>query len=165
MTGSRSQAEIEQTPDAQREWLATLIEGDYDYKRLKRGEIREATILSIDENQVIVDLGVKRDGIVPSRDLQLLDDAYRNSLQVGERVPISILSTSPTRNRPAIARGSPTRTSVPSSRSVTNPPAQGSRDHSSEVTASEASTSPGPASAGSIRGLSGPQTGPPSVRA
>ena len=94
MTGAQSQAKIEQSPDAQREWWATLIEGGYDYKRLKRGEICEATILSIDQNQVIVDLGVKRDGIVPSRDLQLLDDAYRNSLQVGERVPVSVLSTS-----------------------------------------------------------------------
>ncbi|MBN1584120.1 MAG: S1 RNA-binding domain-containing protein [Anaerolineae bacterium] len=85
---------MEQNPEVQREQLAALIEGDYDYKRLRHGEICEATILSVDENQVIVDLGVKRDGIVPLRDLELLDDAYRNSLQVGERVPISVLSTS-----------------------------------------------------------------------
>jgi small subunit ribosomal protein S1 len=85
---------MKQSPDARREWLAALIEGDYDYRRLRRGEIREATILSISENQVIVDLGVKRDGIVPPRDLELLDDEYRTSLQVGGRVPVSALSTS-----------------------------------------------------------------------
>jgi small subunit ribosomal protein S1 len=92
MTGS--QVSTEQNSDAQRERLATLIENDYDYNRLQRGEIREATILSISENQVIVDLGVKRDGIVPPRDLTLLDDEYRNNLQVGGRVPVSVLSTS-----------------------------------------------------------------------
>ena len=92
MTGS--QVSIENNSDAQRERLAALIESDYDYKRLRRGEIREATILSISENQVIVDLGVKRDGIVPPRDLALLDDEYRNNLRVGGRVPVSALSTS-----------------------------------------------------------------------
>jgi len=89
-----SQVSIENNSDAQRERLAALIESDYDYKRLRRGEIREATILSISENQVIVDLGVKRDGIVPPRDLALLDDEYRNNLRVGGRVPVSALSTS-----------------------------------------------------------------------
>jgi small subunit ribosomal protein S1 len=80
--------------NAQRERLAALIESDYDYSRLRRGEIREATVLSIRENQVIVDLGDKRDGIVPPRDLELLDDEYRNSLQVGELVPVSVLTIS-----------------------------------------------------------------------
>jgi ribosomal protein S1 len=91
MTGSR--VSIDHNSDAQREWLAAPIESDYDYNCLQRGEIRQATILSISRNQVIVDLGVKRDGIAPPRDLALLDDEYRNSLQVGERVPVSVLST------------------------------------------------------------------------
>ena len=93
-TTTESETGMEQSPDAQQGQLAALIESDYDYKRLRRGEIREATILSVEESQVIVDLGVKRDGIVPPRDLELLDDEYRNSLQVGERVPVSILNTS-----------------------------------------------------------------------
>jgi small subunit ribosomal protein S1 len=93
-TTTESETGMEQNPDAQQERLAAFVENDYDYKRLRRGEIHEATILSISENQVIVDLGVKRDGIVPPRDLELLDDEYHNSLQVGERVPVSILSTS-----------------------------------------------------------------------
>jgi small subunit ribosomal protein S1 len=85
---------MEQSPDAQQGQLAALIENDYDYRRLRRGEICEATILSVEEDQVIVDLGVKRDGIVLPRDLELLDDEYRSNLQVGKRVPVSILSTS-----------------------------------------------------------------------
>jgi small subunit ribosomal protein S1 len=85
---------MEQSPDGWQEWFAALIESDYDYRRLRRGEIREATVLSISQSQVIVDLGVKRDGIVPSRDLALLDDEYRDSLHVGKRVPVSVLSTS-----------------------------------------------------------------------
>jgi small subunit ribosomal protein S1 len=42
---------------------------------------------------VLVDLGTKQDGIVPPRDLELLDDEYRASLKVGDRVPVVVLKT------------------------------------------------------------------------
>jgi small subunit ribosomal protein S1 len=45
-------------------------------------------------NEVIVDLGCKRDGIVPRTDLEMLDDAYRDNLQIGEKVPVSVLAVS-----------------------------------------------------------------------
>jgi small subunit ribosomal protein S1 len=73
--------------------LAALIESDYDYTRPRRGEVRQATLLSIGENDMVVDLGTKRDGIVPPRDLDLLNDAYRASLKVGDRVPVVVLKT------------------------------------------------------------------------
>jgi small subunit ribosomal protein S1 len=73
--------------------FAALIESDYDYTRPRCGEVREATILSIGENDVLVDLGTKQDGIVPPRDLELLDDEYRASLKVGDRVPVVVLKT------------------------------------------------------------------------
>ena len=76
------------------EQFSTLIEGDYDYARPRRGQVRQAVVLSVSENEVIVDLGAKRDGFVPRRDLELLDDAYRASLQPGDRVPVSILDAS-----------------------------------------------------------------------
>jgi small subunit ribosomal protein S1 len=74
--------------------FSALIESDYDYERPQRGQVCSATVLSIDENEVIVDLGCKRDGIVPRTDLERLDDAYRDSLQVGEEVPVSVLVVS-----------------------------------------------------------------------
>jgi small subunit ribosomal protein S1 len=77
----------------QRQRLAKLIKNDYSYTRPRRGEVREAVVLSIGENDVVVDLGTKRDGIVPPKDLELLDDEYRASLQVGDHVPIAIRKT------------------------------------------------------------------------
>jgi len=74
----------------QQQQLAALIENDYDYTRPRRGEVYEAVILTISEKDIIVDLGVKRDGVVPRKDLESLDDAYRASLQVGDRVPVVI---------------------------------------------------------------------------
>jgi small subunit ribosomal protein S1 len=74
--------------------LSTLIEADYDYSRLDRGQVCPATILSVGENEVIVDLGSKRDGIVQRKDLELLDDAYRGGLEVGDQVPVCVLAVS-----------------------------------------------------------------------
>jgi small subunit ribosomal protein S1 len=72
----------------------TLLENEFDYTRPRRRQILEATILTVDENQVLVDLGGKRDGVVTERDLDLLTDEYRASLCVGKRVPVYILDAS-----------------------------------------------------------------------
>jgi len=72
--------------------FSTLIESeDYDFARPRRGQVCQAVVLSVGENDVIVDLGAKRDGFVPRRDLELLDDAYRTGLQIGDRVPVCVL--------------------------------------------------------------------------
>ena len=78
----------------QQRQLAALLESEYDYTRPRRGEVHEAIILSITEKDVLVALGAKRDGIVPLKDLESLDDAYRASLQVGDRVPVVVLKES-----------------------------------------------------------------------
>ncbi|MFN2128927.1 MAG: 30S ribosomal protein S1 [Anaerolineae bacterium] len=86
--------EEQQEATAQQDQFAAMLEADYDYERLRRGEIREATIVLIEENEVIVDLGVKRDGIVSQRDLDRLSEEVLGGLHVGDTVPVSILNTS-----------------------------------------------------------------------
>ncbi len=82
----------QQRTDLQQRFSA-LLESDYNYTSPQRGDIREATILSITANEVFVDIGGKRDGIIPRQDLDLLDEAYRASLQAGDRVPVCIQDT------------------------------------------------------------------------
>ena len=65
---------------------------DYAYTPPRRGEIREATILQIDEREIIVDLGAKQDGIVPSQDLERMDDEFRASLSAGASVPVYVVN-------------------------------------------------------------------------
>jgi ribosomal protein S1 len=40
---------------------------------------------------MIVDVGAKRDGVIPHKDLELLDESYRESLSIGDRVPVVVL--------------------------------------------------------------------------
>ncbi len=69
-----------------------MLEASFDYEPPRRGEIRNAEILQIESNEIIVDMGAKQDGIVTSQDLERLDPAYRKSLKVGQTVPVYVLN-------------------------------------------------------------------------
>jgi small subunit ribosomal protein S1 len=68
-----------------------MLKGFLEYERPRRGEVHESTILSVGESDILVDLEGKRDGVVQLRDLQMLEDEYRESLEVGDEVPVYIL--------------------------------------------------------------------------
>lgn len=89
-----TEQEEQQDTMGQADQLAAMIETDHDYERLRRRDIREATIVLLEENEIIVDLGVKRDGIIPQRDLEQLGEEVLADLRVGDTVPVSILDTS-----------------------------------------------------------------------
>lgn len=69
-----------------------LLDSSFTYKPPQRGEIRNAIILQIDPREVIVDMGAKRDGIVPIEDLQRLDPKVRGGLKVGAEVPVYVMN-------------------------------------------------------------------------
>jgi len=75
------------------ERLTAFLKRDrYRRVRPRRGEVYEATILSIGEHDMVVDLGAKRDGIILPRDLELVDDEqYVASLKVGDHIPVAVL--------------------------------------------------------------------------
>ncbi|MFP4344302.1 MAG: S1 RNA-binding domain-containing protein [Anaerolineales bacterium] len=74
--------------------FATLLESALDYIRPRRGEVREASILAIGDNDMIVDLDGKRDGIIPPSDLDNVHEEYVQNLNVGDKVPVQIIKES-----------------------------------------------------------------------
>lgn len=78
----------EEQPDFAVQLEQFLEEHDYDMP--KAGDIRTGVIVSISQQGIIVDLGVKRDGLVPASDLQKLSEAERNSLKVGDETAVYI---------------------------------------------------------------------------
>ncbi len=62
----------------------------HDYDAPKVGDIRTGVIVSISQQGLIVDLGLKRDGMVPSSDLQKLGDEERAALKVNDEIPVYI---------------------------------------------------------------------------
>jgi small subunit ribosomal protein S1 len=72
--------------------FARMLEESFSFQPPRRGEIRNAIILGIAPREVIVDLGVKQDGLVPSTDLERLDPEVRNGLKVGAEVPVYVMN-------------------------------------------------------------------------
>jgi small subunit ribosomal protein S1 len=66
---------------------------DHDYASPRRGQVLEGEILRIDDDGLVVGVGLKRDAIVPSRDLSQLEDSYVESLSVGDRIIVSVIKT------------------------------------------------------------------------
>lgn len=64
---------------------------DYDYTPPRRGQIIESTVLETSDHEIIVDVGLKRDGIVPARDLEYLDEDFLNNLSAGDTVRVEVL--------------------------------------------------------------------------
>ncbi len=72
--------------------LARLLD-EHDFKAPEVGDIRTGTIVSISAKGVILDLGLKRDGIVQPSDLERLDEETREGLSVNDEVPVYIVNT------------------------------------------------------------------------
>ncbi|MEM7111397.1 MAG: S1 RNA-binding domain-containing protein [Chloroflexota bacterium] len=70
---------------------ALLDQHDYDMPEV--GDIRKGIIVSVSNQGVIVDLGLKRDGLVQSSDLSKLSAEEREELQVDEDVFVYIVQT------------------------------------------------------------------------
>jgi len=64
---------------------------DWDYLQPKRGEIRTGVILAITEQEIIVDVGAKRDGVVPLGDMERMGAEAISGLSVGDRLPVYVL--------------------------------------------------------------------------
>ncbi|WP_162909493.1 30S ribosomal protein S1 [Aggregatilinea lenta] len=67
----------------------TLLEESFSTEQPGRGDIVTGVILSIDNLGMLVDIGTKRDGVVPRSDLEKLGEDV--TFQLGDEVPVMIV--------------------------------------------------------------------------
>lgn len=79
-------------PDSAMDFAQLLDE--YDFEQPYRGQILEGVILEVNGDEVLVDVGLKRDAIVPRKDLSMLTEAMRQKLEQGARVMAYVLQPS-----------------------------------------------------------------------
>jgi small subunit ribosomal protein S1 len=73
-------------------WFQDFVE-HYDVDKPQQGEILKGSILDIQENSILLDVGFKRDAIIPSQDLDRVNPEYLSNLAVGNEVYVSIIRT------------------------------------------------------------------------
>ena len=71
----------------------SFMNGNRDYTRPTRGDLIGAVVLDISPNDILVDLGTRRDGLIPAPDLETVDGEYLSALEVGDRIPVVVTRT------------------------------------------------------------------------
>lgn len=65
----------------------------YEYSNPKKGQILKGEILRIENNAVFVDVGAKRDAIVPHDEVAQFDPAFLDSISRGSEVQVYVMRT------------------------------------------------------------------------
>ena len=63
----------------------------YDYDQPRRSDILKGTIMVIDDTEILVDVGLKRDAFVPRTDLDRLPEELVESLEPGQEIHVFVL--------------------------------------------------------------------------
>ena len=66
------------------------LAGDEDLKLPERGDLREGIVVEVRSNELLINIGAKRDGVVPQSDLNRLEPEYADTLREGETVPVVV---------------------------------------------------------------------------
>ena len=74
-----------------------------DYQPPKRGDIRTGVVLEKNERGLVVDIGSKREGLVPAEDLTRLDAEICAGIQVGTTVQAFVLRTEDREGHPVLS--------------------------------------------------------------
>jgi small subunit ribosomal protein S1 len=68
-----------------------LNDPSHDYKSLKYGDVMDGVIMHLDREEILVDIGSKSEGIVPSREYSSLSSEERSALAVGDTILVFVV--------------------------------------------------------------------------
>lgn len=68
-----------------------LQDESFDVETPKRGEIRKGVIARLSENDILVDIGAKSEGVVPPHEMDQIPDEIREALAVGQELTVYVV--------------------------------------------------------------------------
>lgn len=71
------------------EQFADLLD-EYEYDRPRRGQIVQGEVIRVYEDMILVDIGAKRDAVIPRSDLSNLESQYLEGISQGDKVPVYV---------------------------------------------------------------------------
>jgi small subunit ribosomal protein S1 len=83
--GGEAQQELDQHP------MSALMEDALSFRRLHPGDIVDGEIVSVTPTEVLIDVGAKSEGLVPSKELERLGREGLEGLEVGQVLPVYIV--------------------------------------------------------------------------
>ena len=91
-TDSTFEVDQDSSPQTNLEGMAQLWEGGaQDFRSFQRGEIVDGLVMQVDKDSLLVDIGSKTEGIVPSSEMRSLGQEGISQLKVGDTVLVYVL--------------------------------------------------------------------------
>ncbi len=91
----------QQNDEALAREMMELLDQEEPLKPLQRGEVVSGVIMKVDQDGILVSIGHKAEGLVPQREMTLLDEEERLKLSVGDDL-LTVVVESDRGDRPAI---------------------------------------------------------------
>lgn len=63
----------------------------HDYKTLTYGQVMEGEVMYVDRDEILVDIGSKSEGIIPSREFSTLTDEEKAAISVGDTILVFVV--------------------------------------------------------------------------
>ena len=71
---------------------ALLEEQDLELDFPKQGEVRQGSIASISDNEILVSVGTKSEGVLSGRELEQIPEEERSQFEIGQQIPVYVLT-------------------------------------------------------------------------
>lgn len=71
--------------------MQSLLDEGINIDLPAQGEIRKGSIATIRENEILISIGTKSEGIITGRELEQIPDDERKALKVGQVIPVFVL--------------------------------------------------------------------------
>ena len=84
-------AHVFNTPDEGTSGMWKLLEQSEDTRPPRPGEAREGTIVRISPDSLLVNIGLKSDGIIPTSEMRTLTPAMLSSMKLGEAITVTVV--------------------------------------------------------------------------
>lgn len=68
-----------------------MLNPAHDYRNLQYGETVDGTIMRIDKDSILVDIGGKAEGVVPAREMMSVTPETQDEIQVGAQILVFVL--------------------------------------------------------------------------
>lgn len=81
--------ENENVNQSRSEQFSELLD-EYEYDRPRRGQIVQGEVIRVYEDMILVDIGAKRDAVIPRSDLSNLESQYLEGISQGDKVPVYV---------------------------------------------------------------------------
>jgi small subunit ribosomal protein S1 len=82
----------EENSSEQPGWFQDFVD-HYDVDKPQQGQMLKGQILDIQEGSILLDVGLKKDAIIPGQDLEKIDPEVLSSLSVGDEITVGVIRT------------------------------------------------------------------------